>query len=253
MMNDDQLLRYSRQIMLPGFDIGGQERLLAAHVLIVGLGGLGAPAAFYLTAAGVGTLTLADFDSVDVTNLQRQIVHFDADVGRLKVESAAAKLSALNGETVLHCITDKLEGERLREAVASVDLVLDCTDNFTVRFALNAACWEFRKPLVSGAAIRGEGQLLVIDPRDPDSACYRCLYDESVTGSQLTCSESGVLSPLVGVIGTLEALEAIKLLSGYGRPAVSRLQLFDAAAHEWRSLKLRRAPDCPVCSRRSAI
>lgn len=247
-MNDQQLLRYSRQIMLPGFDIEGQERLLAAKVLIVGAGGLGSPVALYLAAAGVGELRLADHDQVDLTNLQRQILHGEADVDRPKVASALDRLRALNSETRLHAIEAKLQGKLLEDAVASVDLVLDCTDNFAIRFGLNAACWRLKKPLVSGAAIRAEGQILVIDPRRDDSPCYRCLYDDAVTDEQLSCSRNGVLSPLVGIIGTMQALEAIKLLSGFGEPAVGRLQMFDARYAEWRSLTLKRDPGCPVCS-----
>jgi adenylyltransferase/sulfurtransferase len=246
-MNDRELLRYSRHIMLPGFDIDGQEKLLAAKVLIVGLGGLGCPVALYLGAAGVGELWLADDDSVDLSNLQRQIAHGVADVGQAKTASAAAAVRALNEATRLHRIDVKLEGAALEAAVAGVDLVLDCTDNFTTRFALNAACWQLKKPLVSGAAIRSEGQVLTIDPRRADSPCYRCLYSDVAGSAQLSCAESGVLAPLVGVIGATQALEALKLLAGYGAPAVGSLLLFDAKILEWRKLKLRRDPNCPVC------
>ena len=246
-MNDEQLLRYSRQIMLPDFDIEGQERLLAAKVLIVGLGGLGSPVALYLAAAGVGELWLADHDTVDTSNLQRQVAHGEADIGRAKVASAADAARALNANIVLQCIERKLGGEELDRAVAAVDLVVDCSDNFSTRFALNAACWRQRKPLVSGAAIRSEGQLLVVDPRRDDSPCYRCLYDDAVQDEQLSCSQNGVLAPLVGVIGTLQALEAIKLLANHGAPAIGRLLIFDAKTLEWRSLILPRAKGCPVC------
>lgn len=246
-MNDDQLLRYSRQIMLPDFDIDGQERLLAAKVLIVGLGGLGSPVALYLAAAGVGEVWLADHDTVDTTNLQRQIAHGEADIGSAKVASAANAMRALNADIVLHCLEEKLGGERLDRIVASVDMVVDCSDNFATRFALNAACWRGKKPLVSGAAIRSEGQLLIIDPRREDSPCYRCLYDDAVQDEQLSCSQNGVLAPLVGVIGTLQALEAIKLLANFGTQAVGRLVIFDAKTLEWRSLVLPRSKGCPVC------
>lgn len=246
-MNDEQLLRYSRQIMLPDFDIEGQERLLAAKVLIVGLGGLGSPVALYLAAAGVGELWLADHDSVDTSNLQRQIAHDESDIGRAKVVSAAAAARALNKNIVLQCLEEKLSGGSLDQAVSKVDLVVDCSDNFTTRFALNAACWRAKKPLVSGAAIRSEGQLLVVDPRSKDSPCYRCLYDDAVQDEQLSCSQNGVLAPLVGVIGTLQALEAIKLLANFGTPAIGRLLIFDAKTLEWRSLILPRSKDCPVC------
>lgn len=247
MMTDEQLLRYSRQIMLPDFDIDGQQRLLDATVLVVGLGGLGSPVALYLAAAGVGTLWLADHDAVDSTNLQRQIAHGEADIGRAKVASAAAAARALNANVALHLVAEKLAGDALAEAVGAVDLVLDCSDNFATRFALNAACWRLRKPLVSGAAIRSEGQLLVIDPRRDDSPCYRCLYDDAVRDEQLNCAQSGVLAPLVGVIGTLQALEAIKLLARYGQPAVGKLLIFDAKMLEWRSLALPKNAGCPVC------
>jgi adenylyltransferase/sulfurtransferase len=246
-MRDEQLLRYSRQIMLSGFDIEGQERLLAAKVLVVGAGGLGSPVAFYLAAAGVGELWLADHDAVDVSNLQRQILHGENDVDRPKVASAIDKLRALNSATVLNGINEKLQGQLLEDAVAAVDLVVDCCDNFATRFALNAACWRARKPLVSGAAIRAEGQVLVIDPRLDDSPCYRCLYDDAVTDEQLSCSTNGVLAPLVGIIGTQQALEAMKLLTGYGESPIGQLRLFDARYSEWRSLTLKRDPDCPVC------
>ena len=247
-MNDQQLLRYSRQIMLPDFDIDGQERLLASKVLVVGLGGLGSPVALYLAAAGVGELWLADHDNVEPSNLQRQIAHGEEDLGRPKSTSAADAIRALNPATRVDAISEKLVGAFLQDAVAAVDLVLDCTDNFRTRFALNAACHAHKTPLVSGAAIRCEGQLLVVDPRREDSPCYRCLYDDDgIDDSQLSCSENGVLAPMVGVIGSLQALEAIKLLAGYGEPAVGRLQVFDGKALEWRSLALKRDPSCPVC------
>lgn len=246
-MDDQQLLRYSRQIMLPGFDVAGQERLLAAKVLIVGLGGLGSPAALYLASAGVGEIWLADHDTVDLSNLQRQIAHQEADIDRPKVASAAAKIAALNSAVRINPINDRLQSALMEDAIAAVDLVLDCSDNFSTRFRLNAACWRAKKPLVSGAAIRGEGQLLVVDPRREGSPCYRCLYDETASDEQLSCSESGVLAPLVGVIGTLQALEAVKLLSGFGEPAIGRLLAFDAARLEWRDLRLQKAADCPIC------
>ena len=246
-MNDDELLRYSRQIMLPDFDIAGQDRLLAAKALIVGLGGLGSPVSMYLAAAGVGELWLADHDTVDLTNLQRQIVHRDAAIGQPKVESAAQTLRALNPHTRIHPLQQRLEGETLSAAVAAVDIVIDCSDNFRTRFALNAACWQQRIPLISGAAIRSEGQLMVIDPRVAGSPCYRCLYDDAVQDEQLSCSQNGVLSPIVGVIGTLQALEAIKLLAEYGQPAVGKLLVFDGKTLEWRTLTLKPDPRCNVC------
>lgn len=247
-MNDKELLRYSRQIMLPDFDIAGQERLLAAKVLIVGLGGLGSPVAMYLAAAGIGELWLADHDSVDASNLQRQIVHRENSIGEHKVISAAASLQTLNPNARVHCIDKKLQGDALIDAITRVDLVVDCSDNFTTRFALNAACWQYRKPLVSGAAIRAEGQLMVIDPRVENSPCYRCLYDDAVQDEQLSCAQNGVLAPIVGVIGSLQALEAIKLLANYGVPTIGKLLAFDGKSLEWRTLKLKKDANCPVCS-----
>jgi len=246
-MNDDDLLRYSRQILLPGFDVEGQERLLAAKVLIVGVGGLGSPVALYLAAAGVGEIWLADHDDVDLSNLQRQIAHQHADIGRPKVASAADKLRALNPAIRVDTIQERLQGQLLDDACSHVDAVVDCSDNFKTRFALNAACWQHKKPLISGAAIRAEGQLLVIDPRRDDSPCYRCLYDDNVADLQLSCSENGVLSPIVGVIGTLQTLETVKLLANYGEPAVGKLLVLDGSALEWRTLRLNKAADCPIC------
>jgi molybdopterin-synthase adenylyltransferase len=246
-VNDEQLLRYSRQIMLPDFDIEGQQKLLAAKVLIVGLGGLGSPVALYLAAAGVGELWLADHDTVDLSNLQRQIAHDENSIGRAKVASAEAAVRALNSQIQVRTIAQKMQSDLLGDTIAAVDLVVDCSDNFRTRFAINAACWKNKTPLVSGAAIRSEGQLLVIDPRRADSPCYRCLYDDAVSDEQLSCSQNGVLAPLVGVIGTLQALEAIKLLAHYGTPAIGKLIIFDGKTLEWRSLILPRAKNCPVC------
>jgi molybdopterin-synthase adenylyltransferase len=246
-MNDEQLLRYSRQIMLDGFDYEGQQRLLAAKVLIVGLGGLGCPVAMYLAAAGVGELWLADHDAVELSNLQRQLAHGMSDIGRPKVISASEAVASLNPDVTSQCINELLTGQFLYDAVARVGLVVDCSDNFSTRFELNRACFELNKPMVSGAAIRGEGQVIVFDPRDKNSPCYRCLYDDGSGDKQLSCSESGVLAPLVGVIGSLQALEAVKILSGYGVPAVGQLLVFDAGLLEWRKLTLRPKTDCPVC------
>ena len=249
-MNDEELLRYGRHIMLAEVDYAGQERLRAARVLIVGLGGLGSPVALYLASAGVGELVLADFDRVDLSNLQRQIAHDTASIGELKTESAAHRLRAINPAVSIRQIAERLTEENLATAVRSVDLVCDCSDNFALRFALNAACMAAGKPLVSGAAIRLEGQVTVFDPRDPDCPCYRCLYQEEGEDS-LRCSETGVLSPLVGMIGSLQAAEAIKLLVGFGRPLTGRLALFDVKNAEWRTMRFRRDPTCPVCQTRS--
>lgn len=248
-MDDDQLLRYSRQIMLPEIDIAGQEALLAARVLIVGLGGLGCPVVLYLGAAGVGTLVLADFDTVDATNLQRQIAHATADVGMLKAESAKSSITALNPGVNVETITNRLEPDAMQAVIAGVDLVVDCTDNFTVRYAISDACVATATPLVSGAAIGLEGQLMVYNPRVPDAPCYRCLYD-GADDRQLNCAEAGVAAATVGVIGSLQASEAIKLLAGYGESLVGHLLVWDAKYMDFRKLKLKRDPTCPGCSSR---
>lgn len=250
-MRDDQLLRYSRQIMLPDVDLEGQEALLNSRVLIVGLGGLGSPVAMYLAAAGVGHLVLADFDTVDVSNLQRQIIHTEARLDQNKAESAATALRELNPHISLTCITDRLDDDALQDAIRNVDLALDCTDNFQTRFALNKACVAAGVPLVSGAAIRLEGQVSVFDTRNPTCPCYRCLYEEDA--DETTCAATGVLAPVVGVVGAMQALEAIKVLVNIGTPLTGRLQLFDARHAQWREMKLRRDPACPVCHTRGTL
>ncbi|CAM3660953.1 molybdopterin-synthase adenylyltransferase MoeB [Pseudomonas wadenswilerensis] len=246
MLTDQELLRYSRQILLAQVDIDGQLRLKNSRVLIVGLGGLGSPVALYLAAAGVGELHLADFDTVDVTNLQRQVLHDTASVGLSKVDSALARLTAINPEITLQAHRSALDEDSLAEAVKVVDLVLDCSDNFATREAVNAACVAQGKPLVSGAAIRLEGQLSVFDPRRPESPCYHCLYGHG-SEAELTCSEAGVLGPLVGLVGSLQALEALKLLAGFGEPLVGRLLLIDAFGSRFRELRVKRDPGCSVC------
>jgi adenylyltransferase/sulfurtransferase len=248
MLTDEQLLRYSRQIMLPEVDIDGQEAWLGARVLIIGLGGLGSPVAMYLAAAGVGELVLVDDDEVDLSNLQRQIIHSTPRIGQPKVESARQTLTALNPDIRIQTLCERLSEERLDALVAGVDLVVDCCDNFGTRFAVNRACVAHRRPLVSGAAIRLEGQVAVFDARQPDSPCYQCLYRDG-EDENLTCSESGVLAPLVGIIGSVQAMEALKVLAGIGQPLVGRLQLLDARSMDWRTLKLKQDPSCPVCSR----
>lgn len=244
-MNDEQLLRYSRQIMLPDVDLDGQDKLLAAHVLIIGLGGLGSPVAMYLAAAGVGHLTLVDFDAVDLTNLQRQIVHTTARIGMNKAASAAQGLRELNPDVRVDTIEQLLDADALLAQVKLASLVIDCTDNFPTRFAINAACVAAKVPLVSGAAIRLEGQVAVFDARVETSPCYRCLYEED--SDDLTCAANGVLAPLVGVIGSMQALEAIKLLCGFGTGLAGRLLLLDARHSQWRELKLPKDHNCPVC------
>ncbi|WP_341962043.1 molybdopterin-synthase adenylyltransferase MoeB [Pseudomonas sp. RC10] len=246
MLSDEELLRYSRQILLQQVDIDGQMRLKQSRALIVGVGGLGSPVALYLAAAGVGELHLADFDTVDLTNLQRQIIHDTQSVGQGKVDSAMARLTAINPAVKLVPHRVALDEDSLTAAVDAVDLVLDCSDNFTTREAVNAACVAAAKPLVSGAAIRLEGQLSVFDPRRADSPCYHCLYGHG-SESELTCSEAGVIGPLVGLVGSLQALEALKLLAGFGDPMVGRLLLIDALGTRFRELKVKRDPGCSVC------
>ena len=246
-MNDDQLLRYSRQIMLPAIGIEGQEQLLNSRVLLFGLGGLGSPAAMYLAAAGVGELVLVDFDHVDLTNLQRQIIHSTGSIGQLKVDSARQALRAINPDCRIETVSSKLEGEELAREVEKADLVIDGTDNFTTRFAINDACVAQRTPLVSGAAIRMEGQVSVFSG-EPDAPCYRCLYGSSGELDE-TCSQNGVLSPLVGIIGSVQALEAIKVLTGAGTSLSGRLLVLDAMEMQWQTLKLNKDPACRTCGR----
>jgi molybdopterin-synthase adenylyltransferase len=246
-MNDQQLLRYSRQIMLPDIDIEGQEKLLAARVLIIGLGGLGSPVAMYLAAAGVGHLVLADFDTVDLSNLQRQIAHTTDRIGQSKVDSAAQTLRALNPDVQITGVTQVLDAVALQEQLAQVDVVVDCCDNFQTRFAVNAACVAAGVPLVSGAAIRLEGQVAVFDHRQQHCPCYRCLYDEE-SEENTTCAANGVLAPLVGIIGSVQALETIKLITGFGTSLAGKLLVFDGRHSQWRELRLPRDPLCPVCA-----
>ena len=248
-LNDDELLRYSRQILLPQIDVAGQLKLKASRVLIVGLGGLGSPVALYLAAAGVGELHLADFDTVDLTNLLRQVLHDSRQIGVSKVDSAIARLTAINPQIRLLPHRASLYEYLLSASVAAVDLVLDCSDNFTTREAVNAACVAAGKPLVSGAAIRLEGQLAVFDPRDATSPCYHCLYGHG-SEAELTCSEAGVVGRLVGLVGSLQALEALKLLAGFGEPLIGRLLLIDALGSRFRELRVKRDAACSVCAGR---
>ena len=250
-MIDEQLLRYSRQIMLPQVDIAGQESLLSSTVLILGLGGLGCPAAQYLAGAGVGRMILVDPDTVDLSNLARQLLYTTANQGIAKVAAAAARLSAINDGVILETLQQTLTGTALLDQVRRATVVLDCTDNFTSRFAINAACVAAGVPLVSGAAIRFNGQLAVYDRRQNGAPCYRCLYDEQ-SNENLSCSESGVLGPVVGVIGTMQALEAIKLITGCGNTLNGRLLVFDALTMEWQTLQITADPQCPVCGEKTA-
>lgn len=250
MMDDQALLRYSRQIMLPEVEVGGQERLLDAHAVIIGAGGLGSPAALYLAAAGVGRITLVDADVVELSNLQRQIAHGQADIGRNKAASAQASLNAINPGCEVNAIGEHLLGEALESLVATADVVLDCTDRFSSRYAINAASQATGVPLVSGAAIRFSGQVAVFDPRDPECPCYACLYPPDESGDEaMSCAENGVMAPLVGLIGTFQAIEVFKLLSGAGS-AHRGLATFEALSGQWRHFKLPRDPECPVCRSR---
>ena len=246
-MNDDDLLRYSRQIMLPEIEIAGQEKLAHARALIVGLGGLGCPVALYLAAAGVGHLTLLDFDRVDLSNLQRQIAHTTSRIGQTKVESAAQTITDLNPVVALSCISEKLDDLALAAEIEKADIVVDCTDNFEVRFQINDYCVASKTPLVSGAAIRLEGQVMVYDPMMPDSPCYRCLY-QSADDAALNCAENGVAAPVVGVIGAIQSTEVLKLLIGFGQSLAGFLLVFDAKTMDWRKLKLSKNADCKTCS-----
>lgn len=248
-LNDSALLRYSRHILLPEIDIEGQQRLLASRVLVVGAGGLGAPALLYLASAGVGQLTLVDDDTVELTNLQRQVIHDMQTLGQSKVVSAAARLSAINPDVQLRLLNERLAGDSLAAEVAAHDLVLDCSDNFATRHAINRACVAARVPLVSGAAVRFSGQLAVYDVRDEASPCYHCLFPEEGEASDGPCATFGVLAPLVGVIGSLQAVEAVKLLAGR-RPALGQLTLYEALDGSFRQLRVPRDPDCPVCGQR---
>ena len=246
--NPNWKLRYSRHLALPDFGAAAQEKLASASVLLVGLGGLGSPAALYLAAAGVGRLLLNDFDRVDASNLQRQILYGDADVGKDKTEAAAAAILALNPDCQVERLDGRLDVAALAGALARSDLVLDGSDNFGTRFAVNAACVAVKKPLISGAALRYEGQLAVFDVRDPESPCYACLYEEG--GEELeNCRQNGVLAPLTGVIGSLMAVEAVKLLAGVGRSLTGRLLRFDASSGETHTTTIKRDPACPICSR----
>lgn len=246
---DDQL-RYSRHIVLPDIGVEGQARLARARVLIVGLGGLGAPAAIYLAASGAGELLLNDFDRVDATNLQRQILYGEADVGRTKTEAATDSIARLNASTRIVPVAQRLQGSALTDTIAGCDVVLDGSDNFGTRFAVNAACVATRTPLVSGAALRFEGQLAVFRP-ELGGPCYRCLYAEDDELLE-DCRNNGVLAPLVGVIGSLMAVEAVKVIVGLGADSAGRVLLYDARTLRWRELRLERDPQCPVCSAAAA-
>ena len=245
-MNDKQLMRYSRHIMLPQIGFEGQQKLMQSRVLIIGMGGLGSPASIYLAASGVGHLVLVDDDQVELSNLQRQVLHVTAAIGEPKVDSAARTLQALNPEIQITRIHNRLEGDALTEQVRLADVVVDASDNFATRFAINQACVQEKTPLISGAVIRMEGQITVFQLDRDDSPCYGCLYQDTDELAE-TCAQNGVLAPVVGIIGTIQATETIKVLLNLGVSLHGRLLLLDAATMEWRSIKLRKDPACPVC------
>lgn len=249
-MNDEQLLRYNRQIMLAEIDIAGQQTLIDSTVMVIGVGGLGSPVSLYLAAAGVGHLILVDDDCVDLSNLQRQIAHDTPSIGQLKVDSAKARIAALNPDVRTTCISHRLDGDSLAALLVPVDVVVDCTDNFATRFTINDACLATTTRLVSGAAVQLQGQLMVVDPTRADSPCYRCLYHDG-DDTQMSCAENGVAAPVVGIIGTLQALETLKLLVGFGETLVGRVLVFDGKLMDWRTLRLTRDPACRSCGKSS--
>jgi molybdopterin-synthase adenylyltransferase len=249
-MTDDQLLRYSRHILLNEIGIEGQDRLLAAHALVIGAGGLGSPALLYLASAGVGRLTIVDDDEVDLTNLQRQVAHTTARVGQPKAHSAREAVLAINPDIDVQCVLSRADAAQLDVLVAQADVVLDCCDNFTTRHAVNAACVRHGKPLVSGAAIRFDGQVSVFDTRGESSPCYACVFPPGEQFEEALCATLGVFAPLVGIVGAMQAAEALKLLAGAGTSLAGRLLMLDGRAMEWSEMKTPRQPGCPVCARR---
>ena len=246
-MDDDQLLRYSRHILLPEIGIEGQERLLASHALVIGAGGLGSPVALYLASAGVGRITICDDDDVDLTNLQRQIVHRTEAIGRAKVDSARATLASINPGVEVRAVRERLAEDRIAELAAEVDVVLDGTDNFDTRHAVNRACVKARKPLVSGAAVRFDGQVAVFDLRRADAPCYACLFPETGESEDVRCAVMGVFAPITGIVGSIQAAEALKILTGAGEALNGRLLLIDALAMNTRTIRFAKDPACPVC------
>ncbi len=252
-MNDNQLLRYSRHILLDEIGIEGQQRLLAAHVLIIGAGGLGSPAACYLAAAGVGHITLVDHDTVDLTNLQRQIMHTTQRIGQHKVASGKEMLTQINPEINIIALAERAEGARLEQLVQAATVVLDCTDNFATRHAINRACVKFRTPLISGAAIRFDGQISVFDLRRDDAPCYACLFPPHREYEDAACSTMGIFAPVVGIIGTMQAAEALKLIIGIGESLTGRLLLLEAKTMEWNTIRVKRDAHCAVCATTATI
>jgi molybdopterin/thiamine biosynthesis adenylyltransferase len=251
-MDDGQLLRYSRHILLSELGVDAQERFAAAHALIVGIGGLGNPVAQFLAAAGVGTLTLVDADRVDLTNLQRQILFDTASVGRPKVDAASARIAAVNAEVRVVTVPVRAGDTELASLAAGADIVIDCSDNFATRHAINRACVHAAKPLVSGAAIRFDGQVAVFDMRDPESPCYHCLFGEGDEFEETRCATLGVFAPLVGIVGATQAAEALKIIGGVGQTLVGRLLLVDALTMEWRELRVLKDPRCPICGKETS-
>ena len=246
-MTDEQLLRYSRHILLDEMGIEGQERVLAAHAVIIGAGGLGSPAALYLASAGVGHITLVDDDVVDLTNLQRQIAHTTARVGQPKVTSAAAAMAAINPDVQVTALQARADASLLDTLVRDATVVLDCSDNYATRHAVNAACVKHRKPLVAGAVIRFDGQITVVDPRVASAPCYACIFPPDAEFEEVACSTMGVFAPLVGVVGAVQAAEALKLLAGVGISLAGRLLMLDGRSMEWSTMHVQRAPQCAVC------
>lgn len=250
-MNDQQLLRYSRHILLDEIGIEGQERILAAHALIIGAGGLGSPAAMYLASAGIGRITLIDHDQVDLTNLQRQILHGTDTIGRDKVASGRQTLARINPDIEITALCERADQVRLEQLVATASVVLDCSDNFATRHAVNRACVAHRVPLVSGAAIRFDAQISVFDPRGSDTPCYACLFPPDQEFEEVQCSTMGVFAPLVGIIGAMQAAEALKLVAGVGKPLTTSLLMLDARTMEWMRIRSARNAQCQVCRERS--
>jgi molybdopterin-synthase adenylyltransferase len=247
-MQDKELLRYSRQIMLPAIDISGQQKLSDSTALIIGAGGLGTPAALYLVSAGIGHIIIVDDDQIELSNLQRQILYQEDDIGKNKAEIAAQHLRQHNHHPHITAIVQRLSHQHLHEQCQRADIVLDCSDNFETRFAINAACWSTQTPLISGAALNFDGQLTTFNPNSNNSPCYQCLYPGDSQHQDTRCAENGILGPIVGTIGVLQALEAIKVITGTGTPLIGRLLIFDGMESSFRSLKLEKDLDCQVCN-----
>lgn len=246
-MNDAQLLRYSRHLLLEDIDVDGQEKLLNAHALIIGAGGLGSAAAPYLAAAGVGHITLMDHDDVELTNLQRQIMHTESTIGQSKVVSGKQFLQQLNSDIQVKTIQSKANESLLNEILPNTDIVLDCTDNFQTRQLINLSCVKYQKPLVSGSALRFDGQVSVFDPHNSNSPCYACIFSPDATFEEVSCSSMGIFSPLVGIIGSIQAAQALQVLIGFGEPLIGRMLLWNARTTQIDQIRIERNPDCPVC------